>query len=293
MIAFFNGQSQQDGQYSQYMFNHLAINPAYAGTREWFDATMLARRQWTFDGAPRTFALTLQGPLGKKKAGLGFQMGSESIGPKKIGSASLSYSYRIKLGPGKLAFGLRSTISNYVYDWKAITYKDKSDPFASLDMQGYIVPSVDFGMYYYTKSFYAGACVTHLNQASLYKLSDTLNEPTLWPHFFAPVGFGIPVNDNFTINPSVLVKYVSGAPIDFDFNCNFLIDKKLWLGAGYRLGYGVNLLASWNVNERLRMGYSYDYGLNKIGTLGKGSHEIMIGYGFNVFHAKTLTPRYL
>lgn len=294
MLAFLGAWSQQDAQYTQYMFTQLSLNPAYAGTREVMDAALLFRNQWTsMPGAPRNLNFTLQTPLGKKNAGLGVEFLHESIGPKGIGSMRVSYAYRIKLGPGKLSFGLKAGLNNYTYDWDAIKYRDKNDPYAGVEQQSWMVISVDFGMYYYTKSFYAGACVTHLNHDNLYNIHDTLNEGTQEGHIFVPAGWGIQVNENFVINPSILIKAAPGAPVDLDVNCNFLIDSKLWVGAGYRMSYGITFLTMWNMNEKLRIGYSYDYGLNRIGAYGRGSHEIMLGYGLGWNTTKTLTPRFL
>ena len=286
--------SQQDAQFTQYMFNHLSVNPAYAGTREVMDVSVIHRRQWSrIEGGPVNSSLVLQMPLGKKKAGFGVEMSSEKIGPKSIGSLKGSYSYRIKLGSGKLAFGLKLGMSNYQYDWGKIKYRDQNDPYAQQTQESWMVFSADYGMYYYTKSLYAGICITHLNQDNLYNVHDSLNEGTQVPHIFAPFGVGIQVNENFIINPSVMLKMAPAAPMSIDLNCNFLIDNKLWLGVGARSGNGISILAMWNMNNKMRMGYSYDYGMNKIGVIGRGAHELVLGYGLGVYTTKTLTPRYL
>lgn len=288
--------AQQDAQYTQYMFTPLSLNPAYAGTRESMDMALLFRNQWTnMPGAPKNLNFTVQSPIGKKNAGVGAEFLHESIGPKTIGSIRLSYSYRIKLGPGKLSFGLKAGFNNYKYDWEAIKYRDQGDPYhqARGGQEAWMVISADFGMYYYTKSFYAGACATHLNGDNLYNLHDTLNEGTQVMHLFIPAGVGLQVSETFVINPSILVKMAPAAPVDIDVNCNFLIENKLWLGAGYRSKYGITALVMWNINEKMRMGYSYDYGLNRIGAFGRGSHELMLGYGLGWNSTKTLTPRFL
>ncbi|MCC7303650.1 MAG: type IX secretion system membrane protein PorP/SprF [Bacteroidia bacterium] len=295
LLLFISGWSQQDAQYTQYMFNHLAMNPAYAGTRDVLDVVLQHRTQWTrMDGGPLNSSMAFQMPIGKKKAGVGVELLSEKIGPKSIGSIRGSYSYRIKLGPGKLSFGLKMGVNSYHYDWNKIKYRDLNDPFAGDNGQDqWTVISADFGMFYYTKSFYSGLAITHLNQNRLYELSDTLYNETQVPHLFLPVGVGIQLSEHLVMNPSILLKATVAAPLDLDVNCNFLIDNKVWLGAGYRMGYGVSLLGLWNISDHLRMGYSYDYGLNRIGAVGRGSHEFMLGYGIGWNTTKTLTPRYL
>jgi type IX secretion system PorP/SprF family membrane protein len=289
------GLSQQDAQFSQYMFNHLALNPAYAGTKEVLDVLLVARNQWTGfnEGAPRTQQLVIQGPVGKKKIGLGLQIGSETIGPKRISGGALSYSYRIKAGSGKLAFGLRTGLYSYVYDWGLIKMRDRNDPYYKPEQNQWTVFSADFGMYYYTKTFYAGFAMTHLNYPTIYSIHESFGEGSLVPHIFIPAGYAWQVNENLVINPSILVKAAEGAHVSTDINCNFQIDGKFWIGAGVRSGYGISFLAMWNIRENFRIGYSYDYGLNRIGTAGRGSHEVVLGYGLPVFKTPSITPRYL
>src|ERR1051325_4886865 len=120
--------AQQDAQYSQYMFNKLALNPAYAGSREVLATTLLYRDQWTaIEGAPSTAALTVQMPLKKKKIGIGAEIISDKLGPKSVSEILFSYAYRIPLSKGKLAFGLRLGIYDYVFDWNKMDYKDLND----------------------------------------------------------------------------------------------------------------------------------------------------------------------
>lgn len=283
--------AQQDAQYSEYMFNHLAINPAYAGTRDALSLTLLSRKQWTFDGAPQTGSLSLHGPLRSRKIGLGVEFIHDQLGPKNVNGAALSYSYNIHFLRGKLSFGLKTGLYSYTIDWGRVIYKDNTDPFATKILEKHGVFSADAGMYYYTKSFYWGLSATHLNRD---KYSTFGPDPQyLAMHIYSPIGFGFQVSDNLVINPSILVKYVKAAPIGVDVNCNFLIDSKLWLGASFRKGYGVAALMMWNITEKLRLGLSYDHGVNKIGILGKSTIEAVIGYDFNISRPKTITPRYL
>ncbi|HEY6159816.1 MAG TPA: type IX secretion system membrane protein PorP/SprF [Bacteroidia bacterium] len=292
MLLGLRAAAQQDPQYSQYMFNHLAINPAYAGTRDALSLTMVSRNQWTgIDGAPKTNSLSLHGPLPSKKIGLGLELINDRLGPKNVSGASLSYSYNIHFLSGKLSFGLRTGFYSYTIDWKQVTYKDNTDPYAQLNAETKGVFSGDFGMYYYTKSFYWGVSATHLNRD---KYSVFGPDPQyLTMHIYSPIGIGFKLSDNLIVNPSVLVKYVANAPLAFDVNCNFLIDQKLWLGASLRKGYGIAALMMWNITDKFRLGLSYDHGINKIGILGKASFEAVIGYSFNISKGKTVTPRYL
>ncbi|MEW6469008.1 MAG: type IX secretion system membrane protein PorP/SprF [Bacteroidota bacterium] len=285
--------AQQDGQYSQYMFNQLSINPAYAGSREVLAVSTLYRKQWIhIDGAPQTSTFTVQVPLRNKKVGLGFETFSDRLGPRQVDAALFSYAYRIPLLNGNLAMGLRFGGYSYQIFWNKIKYRDQNDPYNHYTVEKKGVLTADFGLYYYSKSFYWGFSATHLNRAELIS-PDTLPAGRLVPHLYSPIGMGFQLSSGLVINPSLLVKVVKGAPVDVDVNCNFLFNEKLWLGLSYRLSYGVVALMQWNITDHLKLGYGYDLGLNRIGTVGGATHELMLGYDFSLKNPKTISPRYL
>ncbi len=288
--------AQQDPQYSQYMFNQMAINPAYAGSKEALVATTFFRTQWTgIDGAPKTESLTLHGPLRKKKAGLALAIIADQIGPKKSIGVMGSYAYRIKLGKGKLSFGLRAGVYNYVYNWDDITYKDQADIYNTHTRTSILVPNADAGLYYYTTTFYSGFSATHLYNGRIETTNSIKsgdNSP-LSPHFFFTVSKAWEVSDNLVFNPTLVVKSVQNAPSSFDVNLSFLFDNKLWLGASYRYGYGMVAYAQFHVTEKFKIGYSFDFAFNKIALVGGGSHEIMLSYEFGIYKSKMFSPRYL
>ena len=294
LLLFSCAFAQQDEQYSQYMFNHLSINPAYAGTREALNVAVLHRNQWVNidNGAPSTSVLAIQGPIKNKKIGLGVELINDNIGPKNVFYAMSSYSYRLQLSNGYLSMGLRFGLVNYTIDWNLIKYRDQSDPYNFKNIEQTKFLTADFGVYYYNKSFYWGIAATHLNTPDLIS-PDTMKPGHLIPHIFSPIGMGVELKDGLILNPSLMVKYVKGAPVDIDINCNFLFNNKLWLGISYRMKYGVVALMQWRVTDKFKFGYAYDLGLNKIGRIGGASHEIMLGYDFNIKRTKTVSPRYL
>src|ERR1051325_4192434 len=150
-LSVVEGFAQQDAQYSQYMFNRLAINPAFAGNRDVFSSSLVYRNQWTAIGDnPTTAALSLQPPLKNKKAGVGLEIVTDKLGLRKTSAALLSYAYRIQFLKGKLAFGLRSGIYNYVFDWSKIKVKDETDVYNTGISSSKMTGTADFGMYYYT-----------------------------------------------------------------------------------------------------------------------------------------------
>ena len=149
--------AQQDAQYSQYMFNQLALNPAFAGSREKISSSILYRNQWTgIDGAPTTASASFQMPLKKKKIGIGAEIISDRLGPKNTNAILFSYAYRINFLKGKLSFGLRMGMYNYAFDWSKMDYKDKSDMYNVGIRDSKFTGTGDFGAYYYIIELFDG-----------------------------------------------------------------------------------------------------------------------------------------
>lgn len=299
--------AQQDPQYSQYMFNQVVMNPAYIGSKEALSATVDMRKQWiAMEGSPRTGTISLHGPLPMKSIGLGGHLVNEAIGPVKWSAAYFDFAYRFRIGKGKLALGLAAGMVNYNMSLSQSDYKDPGEVFPGQNLGPKTAADIGAGFYYFTNSFYIGGSVTHINNPNLYKGSYTFTNAStsmkdtsfinfsLRPHSFLYIGKGFLINENLVINPAILFKNDHPARVGtVDVNCNFLIRKKLWLGVSYRSRYGLVGLFQYAVTDQLRIGYSYDQGFNRIGVAGGGSHEIMIGYNFNIFKSKMLSPRYL
>lgn len=295
--------AQQDPQLSQYMFNQIVVNPAYAGTKNSLSTTILFRKQWvSMPGSPQTTSISAHGPIRKIKMGIGGHLMNEKIGPKRWTAGYLDLSYNFRLGKGRLSLGLSGGVVNYVFDLNQLNYKEDGELIYGAGY-GSNRTAFDFnaGLYYYSQTFYAGYAITHLNRPSLY--SDGINDTTLIgrqllsynlnAHSFFFFGKGFQVNDNLVINPSMVVKWEDPWRGSFDLNLNFLIKQRVWAGFSYRHAYGFVLLAQFFVTDKFKIGYTYDYGFNKIGTVGKSSHEIMLGYDFNFSKSKIVSPRYL
>src|SRR5690554_6376407 len=168
-IMTLHSYAQQDPQFNQYFFNPLGINPAYAGSRGMLSAVALHRSQWLgFEGAPSSQAFAIHAPSKNKKMGYGVQFVNDQIGPKNTVSISGVYAYKVKLGLGKLGFGLRASLYNHQFNWDEIEYKDNSS-FSNMQRgkESYMVPSFDFGMYYYDKKNFVGFELSHLNEGKL------------------------------------------------------------------------------------------------------------------------------
>jgi type IX secretion system PorP/SprF family membrane protein len=283
--------AQQDAQYNQYMFNQLSLNPAVAGSREVFATSLLYRRQWVgIEGAPSTASLTMQMPMKRKNIGVGIEVVSDKLGPKNVSSLLASYAYRLKLSKGKLAFGLRLGMYNYVYDLKHEYFKDQNDAYIAWERSSKFTPTSDFGFYYHTRTFYAGLSATHLNRGKMFENNSDSARQAI--HVFIPVSKAFMAGKT-VINPVLLIKSAVNAPPQTDLGCNIQIQERLWLGFLFRSHYGTTLLAQYQINDKMKIGYSFDKGINRIGRAGGVSHEIMLGYDINILGSKLLTPRYL
>jgi type IX secretion system PorP/SprF family membrane protein len=287
--------AQQDPQYSLYMFNPLGVNPGYAGSREVLSGVLIHRSQWVgLDGAPETQVLSLNSPLKNKKMGLGLQLVNDKIGPRNTQQISASYAYRIKIGPGKLAFGLRGGIINYNYDWSKIEYKDTEDAIPTTAAESFMKPTFDFGMYYNTNTFYIGLAADHLNQAkyNLLNSSDTVNSVAQQStNLTGTLGKAFVLNDNLVLKTSILMR-ASKAAGNLDLNGSILINNKILFGLTLRSTQTFVLMTELNISKNLRLGVGYDYDASDVAKSTSGSFEVFLGYDVGLFKSKVVSPRY-
>jgi type IX secretion system PorP/SprF family membrane protein len=295
-------RAQQDPQYSQYMFNHVAINPAYAGSKQALSATAVVRKQWVgVDGAPQTNSLSLHGPVKSKRIGLGIHLTEEQIGPKRWAAAYGDFAYNIRLGNGHLAFGLAAGVVSYKYNFSQVSYVDPSELANSTELNKNRTRfDASFGVYYHSKNWFAGYSMTHITEPNLYNIvsKDTAGTSSVLTfnlnrHHFFTLGYGFRLGDNLVFSPSILLKTAGTKKGDnADLNLNFLVHQKLWLGTSVRSSKTLVFLAQYIIKDNFKVGYAYDMGFSKF-TRNKGSHEIMLGYLFNKNKSAVVSPRYL
>lgn len=289
--------AQQDALFSQYMFNKLAINPAYAGSRELLTADLLYRYQWVnIDGAPKTISASLHSPLNNPHLALGANVYNDQIGAMSTTGVMGTFAYRIIFPKSKLSFGLQAGFKSSGIDYSLINSRDGNDPFMIYrdELKKKAVPDANFGVYYYSQRFYAGISSQQLLQNQTLMVSDSAGNTQftkLLTHFYGMVGGAIPMGDNVVFRPSLLVKYVKNAPAQLDVNASFLFANVLWLGASYRTEKAVSFMTEINIAQNIRLGYSYDIWFNELKAFNKGSHEIRLSFDLNV-GKRLLSPRY-
>jgi len=303
LIIPFWAEAQQDAMFSQYYFNPLIVNPGYAGSRDMLSGVGILRKQWVgIEDAPQTQTATIHGPIRNNRVGLGLQLFNDRIGPTRQTGVITSYAFKIPFEKGTLSLGLQASLLQYHVDWDKVDIFVLSDGAFGANVDSRIIPDANFGAYYYSNKMYAGAAVTHLIETKI-GLADygAVDEARIFRHYFLTGGYVFALNDDIDLKPSVLFKYVSGAPMDLDLNASFLFYKRLWTGVGLRtskksgLGKLDNQLIGvieYQINKNIRLGYSFDLMLNELSDYTSGSHEIMIGYDFELYRTKMLTPRY-
>jgi type IX secretion system PorP/SprF family membrane protein len=296
MILLLNQSfAQQDPQYSQYMYNHFIVNPAFAGSRDVMTASTVLRYQWAnFDGAPRTQTLNISTPLKRKKIGLGLNVITDELGPKKALRFMGSYAYHIKLpNRARLAFGLRAGASSFTINTSKITFKDQADIYNTGGLVRTIVPSADYGMYYYSKNSYVSFSASQLLSGQISANRNLPDVIRLKPHIFLAAGQALQVSRGIILSPSFMIRAVNNSPVGVDLNLNCRIEEHVWVGVSYRKNVGIVLLTQIAVAEKIKFGYSYDYGINRLGTVAGSTHEFYLGYDIDIFKSKIYSTRYL
>lgn len=225
-------QAQQDPQYSQYQFNQMVINPAYAGSRDALSGVIDGRYQWgklDNGGSPQTISFSFHSPLKKKRIGLGLSGYSDKIGPRSVTGVYGSIAYILPLNNKlKLSFGLRGGVLNYKFDWNAITFKDPQENMSTSTINpNQTIGDMDAGFYLKSSSFYCGLSATHLNAKSIVNETNTINgiqynlNYPMQRHFFFVISKGFKAGENLVINPTIMIKNTKGIS-STDINLNFI-----------------------------------------------------------------------
>jgi type IX secretion system PorP/SprF family membrane protein len=264
--------AQHNSAYSQYMFNMLLVNPAYAGSQDALNLTALYRDQWVgIDGAPRTLTLSAHTPFKNKHLNTGLIFSNDRIGIFDHNRVSAVYAYRFKLGRGFLSFGLQAGVNAYRQNWQNVHTTQQGDVAFITPPTRNILPEAGFGTYYHSEHFFIGAALPSVlidKQHSMYSPANVYT------------GALINAGESFRIKPAVLVKYVKNSPVSVDVTSVFYWKDVLGFGVGYRMHDAAMALLDIGINDQLRIGYCYDYTLSKLSNYSNGSHEFMIRYLF-------------
>lgn len=285
--------AQQDPLYSQYMFNTLAFNPAYAGSADVFTIMALSRHQWVgFNGAPSTQTLLAHSPLKNQNMALGLSFLNDKVGPTHQTSAYADYAYRIRTGANtRLAFGLKGGVNMYQAELANLTSVDPDA--ANVNVRGKLMPNFGFGLFWHAQRYYLGVSVPKLLENTIEEsVSQGLVTITESRHYFVMGGYVMDVSRDLKFKPSFMLRMVAGAPLSIDVNANFLLRERIWFGGLYRVGNAMGLVGQYQINDQLRIGYAFDLTTTRLGAYNAGTHEVMVNYDLRFIKGRMVTPRY-
>lgn len=270
-------KAQQLPHYSLYMFNDVVTNPAVCGTKSHDIAFLSHRSQWVgFEGAPETQFLSYTRNH-KDNMGIGGAIFNDVTGPVSMTGIQLSYGYNVNLtSEYKLSFGLSASGFQYVFDGgKAQLHDNTYDPAAPGTIEKTLVGDATFGTYVYNDRYYIGVSIPQLIQS---KINITLDNQ-LARHYFIHTGYDFTLNDEFDLEPSIMLKATDASPFQFDINVRMTYDKQFWAGLAYRDQDAIVFMLGLDYNN-YTLGYSFDRTISEINNYTSGSHGIMIGYKF-------------
>lgn len=292
MLTCYSGFAQQDAQYTQYMYNTINVNPAYAGSRGVMSIFGLHRTQWVgLDGAPVTNAVSINTPINNSNLGLGVSLVNDRIGPTVDNAISADLSYTIQANETyKLSFGIKATGNLFNLDVDRLNPENAGDE-SLQNLNNEFSPNFGAGVYLHSDKMYFGLSVPNFledsrysdNSVSVYK--DRMN-------FYAIGGYVFDISSSVQFKPAFMTKMVTGSPLQLDVSGNFLINEKFMLGVAYRWDAAVSALAGFQVSEGLFIGYGYDLETTKLRNYNSGSHEVFLRFELFNKYSKMVSPRF-
>ncbi len=283
--------AQQDAQFTQYMYNTINVNPAYAGSRGAMSMFALYRTQWVgLDGAPVTSTVSMNTPLNESNLGLGVSLINDKIGPTTENTISADLSYTIPTSDTwNLSFGIKATANLFDLDATKLNPVQAADP--SLQNYSTFSPNIGAGVYWHSDKAYLGFSIPNFIETNRY--DD--NEVAIFKErisYYLIGGLVFDLSDTVKFKPAVLTKMIEGAPLQVDVSANFLFFDKFMLGASYRWSAALSAMVGFQVSDGLYVGYGYDKETTNLDNYNSGSHEIFLRYELFKNNNKITTPRF-
>lgn len=275
--------AQQTPHYSQYMINDYVMNPAIGGKDNYFLGMSANRYQWGgITDAPRTYNLSLHGPLKWDHMGIGGQLFTDIVGPTRRTGFYMSYAYHTPLKENlKLSFGVNAGILQFMVDGQKITLHDPGDLTLVNALQSVLVPDFSAGFYLYNDRFWVGGSCLQIQQNKLKFFDYSANTTSVMNrHFYFMAGYRHPLGEDFKLEATALGKLVSPVPFQFDAGVRAIYKDKVWVGGGYRHldAFSMNIGFLW---RDLQLSYAYDFTTTNLGNYSTGTHELIIAVRFN------------
>ncbi|MGW1456296.1 PorP/SprF family type IX secretion system membrane protein [Salegentibacter agarivorans] len=284
--------AQQLPQFTQYMYNTISINPAYAGSRDGFSITALNRNQWAgVSGAPNTQTLSVHSPLTNDKVGLGLSVINDKTGYENYTYAYGDFAYRLDFNNNiSLAMGLKAGMSYYNLDEELFNDQQVlNDPFFE-DQFNKWTPNFGIGFYLSAQNWYIGASAPKLINNNNHEYNEFLAMEQI--HYYLTGGYVFDLNENLKFRPTSLLKMTSGAPLSVDFSGTMIFNEKFYLGANWRIDDALGAFLDIELFDGFRAGYAYEYSISDIRPYTSGSHEILLIYEFRFQKTRYKSPRF-
>ncbi|OUL59876.1 type IX secretion system membrane protein PorP/SprF [Flavobacterium sp. AJR] len=284
--------AQQDAQFTQYMYNTININPAYAGSRGALSIFGLYRTQWVgLDGAPETSSFSVNTPINNSNLGLGVSLVNDKIGPTNENTFSVDLSYTIQTSADfKLSFGIKGSANLFNLDVNKLNPADQGDPqFQNLD--NVFKPNIGAGVYWHSDKVYIGLSIPNFIETNRYDDNDIVIYKDKINYYFM-AGYVFDLGPELKFKPAALIKMVEGAPLQADVSANFMFIDKFVVGVAYRWSASLSAMVGFQVSDGLYIGYGYDRETTNLDNYNSGSHEIFLRYELFKNNGKMTTPRF-
>lgn len=294
MFVTISGYAQQDSQYTQYMYNAINVNPAYAGSRGVLSIFGLYRTQWVgLEGAPQTASFSANSPINNSNLGVGASLVNDKIGPTNETTISADLSYTLQTSPDfKLSFGIKGSANLFNLDISKLNPETQGDPqFQDLDNK--FSPNVGAGVYWHSDKAYIGLSVPNFIETKKFDDNDyAIYKSKINYYLMGGYVFDLDKLQYIKFKPATLVKLVEGAPLQVDVSANFMFFEKFVAGLSYRWSASVSGIVGFQITDGLYLGYGYDRETTKLNNYNSGSHEIYLRYEFFKNTSKMVTPRF-
>ncbi|WP_333696587.1 PorP/SprF family type IX secretion system membrane protein [Flavobacterium sp.] len=284
--------AQQDAQYTQYMYNTINVNPAYAGSRGVMSLFGLHRTQWVgLDGAPVTNAFSLNSPINNSNLGVGLSFVNDKIGPTNENTISVDVSYSVQTSENyKLSFGIKGTANLFNLDVNKLNPANAGDP-QFQNLSNNFTPNFGAGIYLHSNKTYIGLSVPNFFENVRYSENDVAISKERM-NFYLIGGHVFDLSPSLKFKPAFLAKAVEGAPLQLDVSGNFLINEKFVLGAAWRWDAALSGMAGFQISDQLFLGYGYDLETTRLRNYNSGSHEVFLRVELFTKHNKIVSPRF-
>lgn len=276
-------KGQQLPHYTQYMFNDFVINPAIAGVNNYYQIRTNHRFQWVgLVDPPLTNSIAFYGPHAKLDMGYGGYVYNDVTGPTSRTGITGAYAYNIAINGGmRLSMGLSASMMQFRIDGTQLNPQDVSDPALLQMVSTSYLPDAGLGAYLYAEDFYVGLSAAQLlnNSIKVFDNKNGLNR--LKTHINLTGAYRYHLNDEWMLEPSVMIKGTAPKELSFDLTARGEWRKMAWAAISYRYNEAIGILLGYSYEEMLFFGYAYDIGISSLRKYNTGTHEIMIGYRFN------------